>query len=522
MALSQIIKAKCPECGKDVTETGRLDFAGLKIIYLSCGHSTNQEIIHADVYEILSSDGKSLREYQKDGIKFVEEANFRALIADEQGLGKTVQGLGAIKLHRDVTLPAVIVTKTGLKRQWFTEIIRWCGLQGFIPQIIMSGKERALPGFDIYIITADLVKIEGMFDSVPELKTLVIDECQSIKNHESARAKAIQVFSKRFANIIALSGTPIKNHAGEYFTILNILKPERFSNYAKFLRDYCDHYSTMYGDKVGGIVDLERFKADTEDFVIRRTRKEAAPEIPEVDRQFFHVELDKKLNKAYQAGMQELDNLMYAEEDENTSMAIIAIMTKLRRITGLSKVEACIDYVSEFLINEPNRKLVIFAHHHDVVNILEAKLNEWLKDGDYGKCLNLHAGLSAEARADLVTRFKDDSQSRIMIASTLAAGEGLNLQFCSRAIMLERQWNPANEEQAEGRFARIGQEDNIVVTYMLASETIDEYFTELVEQKRAIVKNTLDGEAMQWDSNSLLKELAGVLLSKGKSKWKLV
>jgi SNF2 family DNA or RNA helicase len=87
--------------------------------------------------------------------------------------------------------------------------------------------------------------------------------------------------------------------------------------------------------------------------------------------------------------------------------------------------------------------------------------------------------------------------------------------------MLERQWNPANEEQAEGRFARIGQEDNIIVTYMLASETIDEKFTEIVETKRAIIANTLDGKEYQWDQASLMKELATVLVMKGKKKWTL-
>jgi SNF2 family DNA or RNA helicase len=87
--------------------------------------------------------------------------------------------------------------------------------------------------------------------------------------------------------------------------------------------------------------------------------------------------------------------------------------------------------------------------------------------------------------------------------------------------MLERQWNPANEEQAEGRFHRFGQVNPVSVIYMIASETIDEYFTELVEQKRAIVSSTLDNKELQWDSNSLMQELALVLTTKGKKAWKL-
>lgn len=526
MPISHIVKKQCPICNKTAIETSRFELGKDITISLECGHFLFEELVEAVeddlLHSLTSSDGKMLREYQVEGIKFLETANARALIADEQGLGKTVQALGGLKLHPE-WLPAIIVTKTGIKHQWFHEILRWCGREGYLTQVLMSGKETAIPyAFQVYITTADMVaRKPDMFNEV-QYKTVIIDECQSIKNHESKRAKGLQELTKNSKNVIALSGTPIKNNAGEYFTILNILHPERFPSWQKFVNDYCDSYNTMYVTKVGGIADVEAFKSITEDFIIRRTRAQAAPEIPEIDRQFFHVELDKRLNSAYRDAMKELDELLYADEDENTITSMIAIMTKMRRLTGLSKVGPCTDFVSEFLLNEPTRKLVIFAHHHDVVNLLEADLNKWLTDGGYEKALNLHAGLSAEKRAELVSKFKDEPKARIMIASTLAAGEGLNLQFCSRAIMLERQWNPANEEQAEGRFARIGQEDNIIITYMLASETIDEYFTELVEQKRAIVKNTLDGESINWETNNLMKELAGVLLAKGREKWKLM
>ena len=108
-----------------------------------------------------------------------------------------------------------------------------------------------------------------------------------------------------------------------------------------------------------------------------------------------------------------------------------------------------------------------------------------------------------------------------MIASTQAAGEGLNLQFCSDSIMLERQWNPPREEQAEARFHRFGQMNSVSVTYMIASGTIDEYFTELVEHKRAIIAETMDNREIKWEENSLMKELAQILVTSGREKWKL-
>jgi SNF2 family DNA or RNA helicase len=520
--VSKIVKFKCPDCEQDAIEKYRMDIGSSKIVSLSCGHLIAEDKLgSAELdYNFASTDGKTLRQYQKDGIKFIESSNVRTLVADEQGLGKTIQALGTLRLHPELT-PALVVTKTTVKRQWYFEILRWCAENKYIVQVMHTGKEKALPGFDIYICSYDFIKNEKAFEDV-KLQTIILDECQAIKNHLSGRAKVVQDLARTIPHAIALSGTPIKNNAGEYFTILNLLQPSRFPTYQGYLKKYCDAYEDFYSIKVGGLVNPEQFKIDTEDFIIRRTRKEAAPEIPEVDRQFYHVEFNKKFHNAYKEGLKELEELMYSEKGQLEMAATkIAIMTRLRKITGLSKVPDCVEYVEEFLENETDRKLTIFAHHHDVVNLLEIQLNKLLESKGYNSALNLHAGLSGNHRSDVADKFKSDPKRRILIASTLAAGEGLNLQFCSRAIMLERQWNPANEEQAEGRFARIGQEDNIVVSYMIATGTIDEYFTELVEGKRAIVKSTLGGEVFNWDEPNLMKELAETLIRNGMKSWKL-
>jgi SNF2 family DNA or RNA helicase len=202
--------------------------------------------------------------------------------------------------------------------------------------------------------------------------------------------------------------------------------------------------------------------------------------------------------------------------------AKIAIMSKMRHITGLSKVPAVAEQIREFLESQPiDKKLTVFTHHQDVMDLLAAECHEFLQEMGLTKPLLMKGTLSADDRYKLALRFREDEKARVMIASTLAAGEGLNLQFCSDAIMMERQWNPANEEQAEARFHRYGQKNAVVVNYSIVSETIDEYFTELVEQKRAIVAGALDNKEVQWDQNSLMSDLAMILVTKGKKAWKL-
>jgi SNF2 family DNA or RNA helicase len=522
MALSSIVKQTCKECGKLAVEKSRINFGTSKIITLECGHVTSEEILSTsqDITTVLN--GCKLMPYQVEGVEFLQQSDARALLADEQGLGKTIMALALIKLHREELTPAIVACPTTVKLQWHHEILNKCGVEGFLTQVIGSGKELAAPGFDIYVTTYDLLKNEKCFELVKDrIKLVILDECQRIKNHLSERAKAVQKVCRNVEHIIPMSGTPVKNNAGEYFTVLNVVRPRMFPHYVKFIENDCDSYSNGWGYKVGGLRNPEAFHEKTKDFILRRTKDEVLKDLPELSRKFYHVELDRKLNKAYDEALKELDDIFYSEDLDSMqrSSNMLAIMSKMRQITGIGKVDSCVDFVTEFLLSS-ERKIVVFVHHHGVANMLQVKLDQWLADGGFNKTLNMHSGLNGDERQRLVTRFKDEDY-RIMIASTLASGEGINLQFCSDGVLLERQWNPANEEQVEGRFHRFGQKNPVSMTYMIASETIDEYFTELVEQKRAIVASTLDNREMQWDQNSLMSELAAILVTKGKKSWKL-
>lgn len=521
MALSSIVRLTCDQCGKVAVEKSRVNLGDKKLVFLECGHMlTENAMTSYSIRDILN--GTTLWDYQVKGVQFLEQANARAILADQQGLGKTVQALALLKLHRKELLPAIIVAPTSVKLQWHHEILEKCGVEGFLTQVIASGKEMAAPGFDIYVVTYDLIKNENAFMLVRDnIKTVIIDECQRIKDHLSGRAKAVQKICKNVEHIIPMSGTPIKNHAGEYFTVLNLVAPRVFPHYTTFIEKDCDSYNNGWGYKVGGLRNPAAFHEKTQDFILRRTKDEVLPDLPKKTRKFFHCELDRKVNKAYAAALQELEDLYYNDEDDaftrNSNM--LAIMTKMRMVTAIGKVDQCVDYVDEY-IDSCDRKLVIFAHHHAAIELLMSELNTLLAEKGMSPALYIHAGLDAQKRFDMVNLFRD-GPNRIMIASQLATGEGLNLQFCSDAIMFERQWNPANEEQSEDRFHRFGQINPVSCIYMIASETIDEYFTELIESKRAIASSTLDNKEIQWDQSSLMTELAGILIHKGKKAWSL-
>jgi SNF2 family DNA or RNA helicase len=186
-------------------------------------------------------------------------------------------------------------------------------------------------------------------------------------------------------------------------------------------------------------------------------------------------------------------------------------MNEMRQVIGLAKVKPTVEYVEEFLEtwrNGSSRKIVVFAHHIRAADMLEDALNEILPTFDAAPVLRMKGGMKAQANYELEQEFKTNPNRRVLVASTLAAGEGKNFQFCSDAVLMERQWNPANEEQAEARFTRIGSEADFVgVKYIVARGTFDEVMAKLVEKKRQFVEKSLSGKEIKWQESDFMSEL---------------
>lgn len=485
-----------------------------------------------------SSDGRTLYPFQEEGIDFIKNSNFRCLIADEMGLGKTVQALGALKKYPEETLPVLILVKSALKLQWFSEAIRWLGVKGFLPQIITDGKTEPVEGFNVYISSYDVLRrfttksveikknhwgddIEKVVRNNPfytfPFKTIILDEVQSIKNLRATRTAEVFRICKDKPNVIGLSGTPFKNSIMEYYPILHLLNPTMFPNEDRFMRDWVKYSWVNYSYKPVGLKDVEYFRQRTSDFIIRRERKEVMPQLPEINRVFHHVDFEtEKLKKQYYSAEDDLIKQYEEKAKSKNPQELLGIMAVVRHIVGINKVQPTVEKITEFLL-ETDRKLVVFVHHQDVMELIHLLTTNWCLDGGYALPLKYHSGLGSDERNKVINDFRT-GEARIMIASTLAAGEGLNLQFCSDCILVERQWNPANEEQAEGRFIRIGQERNQVnATYMIVSGTIDEWFTEIVEEKRRNFKATMSGD-MSIDEGNLLDELMKVIIAKGRKR----
>ena len=559
----------CPDClavGKKTVAKEKFSFNTvdkngdeIKLITLECFHILRKVMPKATPFGTLISNGwkpeianckhewtkntcdkcgeNKLFHFQVIGSSFTETAlamQKGAVIADDMGLGKTNQAIAVTKFGK--YRRTMVVTKSAIKFQWLRAFFTWAG-PDYMAQIITTSRDFLFPNMKVYIIPYDLLrrfpreKLHAL-----DLDLIILDECQQIKNPDSSRTQETRklIAANPKCKVIGLSGTPWKNRGSEFFAILNMVDPIKFPSYQGFLDTWVEYYYEGAKRKMGGIRNIKKFKEYTAGLVIRREYEEVMDEFPTINRTKMPVQLDAIEQTTYDEATSDFvawynDYVMEGTEDSINSIELLGKMSRMRHVTGLAKIPATLGFLERF-VEETDKKIVVFVHHKDVGVLMYNALTNTSKESnpDWWE-------LAKEIQEEGVKVYQYTSQhtgkpegyqiqedfnntSRcIMIASTLACGEGLNLQTCADSLLHERQWNPQNEDQATpGRFRRIGQKSNVVnITLPEAEGTIDEHLDYIVEGKRGryhVVMNK--GEVPQWNESEFARELASLIVKK--------
>lgn len=514
------LQHNCPYCGKVAEMIEEKKVFGKLFRKYNCGCTECLPITAPP----LGRDNKwnEFLPFQKEGIEFVENANYAALIGDEMGLGKTVQALGILRYNYSELTPCLIIVEAAKVFDWKSEFATWVGDKynevNDEPIIHDKGSYGLCPGFKNHIISMSLINKPKVLKSILEygFKFIIVDESHSFKNEDADRTYALQTICKDVDNYVFLSGTPIMNRVEEFFTTLNILRPSHFPSKHTLLNK-CDRTSS---GRVLGIAahHRDRFFQLTSQYVIRRTKKQVGIQLPKlaIHKLLLAVDRDAQLIKQYNKQLDFLEEILNQMKSSLASQSeILGIFAKLRHITGIMKVKPVIAYVHEFMEStDPDSKIAIGVHHKDVMDYLKIGLKEYNPI-----CVSDEDGLTKARR---IEDFKHPNH-RLAILSILGAGQGLNIQFCKNAIQAERQWNPAKEDQFHGRFHRIVKDENgkivtefteddaVVIDIINAKDTIDEFFDATVELKGKIVGSTDENEPVV--SYEFMMELANKLVS---------
>ena len=464
-------------------------------------HSKKQLIVPIDSLKEMKIPGLKgqLLPYQNKGVSFINQKNGRVLLADEMGLGKTIQVLAWLQLHPELR-PVVIIVPASLKLNWQREINKWMR-DNCRTEILSGSSPHSLNTnlADIFIINYDVLPFWiGRFERI-QSKVLVTDECHYFKNNNAKRTKAVLKLGKLIPHILALSGTPITNRPVEIFNAVNLIDSTLFPSRWGFLHKYCGAKHNGFGWDFNGATNTkELHERLINSIMIRRKKKDVLKELPDKTRSFIPIELNndkeyKNAEKDFIQWIRENKGKIAANKASN-AMALTEIET-LKQLAVKGKMKQVINWINDFL--ESGEKLVIFAVHHFVIDMLMKEFKEI--------AVKIDGSVTGINRQRAVDDFQTNRNTKLFIGNIKAAGVGITLTATSKVVILELPWTPGELEQAIDRVHRIGQENKVIAYFLLALDTIEEKIAALLDKKRKILDSVLDG--IDSEQESLLTEL---------------
>ena len=435
-----------------------------------------------------------LRPYQQTGLKWLwtnVSKGFGVCMADDMGLGKTIQIISLIlKLKEEGTLkkPVLVICPTTLMGNWMKE------LQMFAPSldaVIYHGAERHLEvNHDVILTTYAIMRID-----VEELKKqnwgmVIVDEAQNIKNPDTAQTLAIKTLKADVK--VAMTGTPVENRLTELWSIFDFIN----QGYLGSLREFQKSYA----------IPIERFKETSRaaklkmsvsPFVLRRlkTDKHVISDLPEKMVLNEYCYLSKSQAVLYEKTLNEMMAKISEFSGINRRGNIFKLITALKQICNhpyqflksgemsrelSGKMDKCISTVQSILDN--GEKTLIFTQYKEMGDILCKVIAEECNT----EPLFFHGSLTVPQREDLINRFQNEDDAKIMILSLKAGGTGLNLTKATNVIHYDLWWNPAVEDQATDRTYRIGQDKNVMVHRMITLGTFEEKIDEMLKSKKEL------------------------------------
>lgn len=457
---------------------------------------------------------KRARNYQETGIKFAlgydndqlvsrprPNREVRVCIADQMRLGKTPQALLTVAnlLKSGQARKVLIVVKSANLYQWIEEHKTWLTPlpTGIWP--ILGGKAFIPAGFTSYIISMDTLRsceqrlIDEKFD------TVIADEAHSFKNLDASRTISFNkiISETPVQNILFLTGTPVKNRADEYYTILHNCAPRLFPSEHSYKINWLEQDDKGKYTRIKSW-RLKEFREVIAPFILRREKEDVYDDLPSFNTMYTVVKIEeKRLQDLYNKELDKM-NLKIAESGGKINyLAMQDSLMTLRRICGMAKVQYTVDYVKEFIEESEDEKIAIGIHHKDVRDSLRLAINK-----SFG-VITLSGEDSAARKFQIMDDLMKRHENRVLIINSLAGGVGMDFHYINNFLVTERQWNYADEQQFAFRFYNPDssiKKHSTFGEYLIAKGTADEFWHNMVESKKHIFNETLDSYELQSDS----------------------
>jgi SNF2 family DNA or RNA helicase len=467
----------------------------------------------------------TLRPYQVRGyswLGFLRQWGLGACLADDMGLGKTVQTLALVQQDWKTRgpRPTLLICPMSVVGNWQKEAERFTPE---LPVLVHHGGQRIKgPAFrkaaeKHALVLSSYALLHRDFELFNEVKWagVVLDEAQNIKNPETKQARAARAVPADYR--IALTGTPVENHVGDLWSIMEFLNPGLLGTQTEFRRKFFVPIQLNRDPEAG-----RRLKRLTGPFLLRRlkTDKTIINDLPDKLEMKVFCTLTKEQASLYAAVVADANKtLEKAEEGIQRKGVILATLSKLKQVCNhpahflgdnsplpsrSGKLARLTEMLEETL--DIGDRSLVFTQFSEMGTLIKKHLQE-----TFGReVLFLHGGVGKKQRDAMVARFQGEQHGpRVFILSLKAGGTGLNLTAANHVFHFDRWWNPAVENQATDRAFRIGQTRAVQVHKFLCVGTLEEIIDEMIERKQEVAAKVVGtGEGWLTElSNEQLRDL---------------
>lgn len=443
--------------------------------------------------KVPSSVRGDLKHYQHEGMQWLYDLyklKMGALLADDMGLGKTLQALSFLEfLRTQGELDQVlVVVPSSLVYNWESEIGK------FTPQLplqIFTSKEmsRVAQRLEskeplVVVTTYGLLMENDEFMSQYKWNVLIFDEAQNLKNITTKRTSSARMLSARFK--ICMTGTPMENHYGEFYSLMDLIVPGCLGKYEDFRRHFVNTEVVL-------VEDVEDLKLRTKPLLLRRTKKEILDQLPEKQETRVSIAFEENQKKIYRdialAYNQKIQETMKDATEAQVQLQMLTALLRLRQACSdpgalpqvkyeqvPPKLEALMDSLKEII--ESGESALVFTQFLQTLEHTE----KLLKDAGVPVFV-LHGGVPTKQRQKVLRDFNECEQGAVLVMTLKTGGVGLNLTKASYVFHLEPWWNPSVENQATDRAHRLGQKKAVQVFRYIMHESLEEKMEELKSRK---------------------------------------
>lgn len=460
-----------------------------------------------------------LREYQKSGydwLHFLHDYEFGGCLADDMGIGKTIQALSFLLSQKESghsQKASLIVVPKSLLVNWERESARFTpDLKVLIHADIKRSKDLSVfDEYDVVLTTYGIMRrdLEIMRDY--RFHYVILDESQAVKNPMADTSRSARLLN--CDHRLVLTGTPVENSTIELWSQFDFLNPGHLGSFEYFRSEFAGPIERGQDDEAA-----QYLRSLVYPFILRRTKEQVAKELPPRTERVVYCEMEPAQKKAYAKYREEYRSMLMGMIEEeginNTRMKILEGLLRLRQISNHPKLvdptyhgpSAKFDMLMENLetLRREGHKALIFSQFTRMLKLVRTELKKRGIPFFYldGKTQN---------RQDLVDQFQADPDTPFFLISLKAGGVGLNLTAADYVIHIDPWWNPAVERQATDRTHRIGQDKPVFVYKLIAKESVEEKILQLQERKKQLVDQLITTESSFF--KSLTKDDIEVLFS---------